>query len=180
MGNVSFQDGDGWLANAPDLGKQPAEVSHGSSIFGLAEVTRAPLVEDEARSSARSRAGPITRCHASRATSREGSFILASWGCPTFGGLGRSIRLRTDRPLIRPSRDLDGEAPAAQRLNDQAALEVGGVRPRMAPRTECHQAVEIEVRAPLGALDDVVDLEGVPGAPTLAPPGVDKALEIRP
>jgi len=28
----------------------------------------------------------------------------------------------------------------------------------MARRTERHQAVEIEVRAPLGALDDVVDL----------------------
>jgi hypothetical protein len=30
----------------------------------------------------------------------------------------------------------------------------------MAWRTERDQAVEIEVRAPLGALDDVVDLEG--------------------
>ena len=30
----------------------------------------------------------------------------------------------------------------------------------MAGRTERRQAVEIEVRAPLGALDDVVDLEG--------------------
>ena len=29
----------------------------------------------------------------------------------------------------------------------------------VARRTERHQAVEIEVRAPLGALDDVVDLE---------------------
>ena len=27
----------------------------------------------------------------------------------------------------------------------------------MARRAECHQAVEIEVRAPLGALDDVVE-----------------------
>ena len=30
----------------------------------------------------------------------------------------------------------------------------------MAGRAECDQAVEIEVRAPLGALDDVVDPEG--------------------
>jgi hypothetical protein len=40
----------------------------------------------------------------------------------------------------------------------------------MARRTERHQAVEIEVRAPLGALDDVVDLEGTPAATGLAPP----------
>jgi hypothetical protein len=40
----------------------------------------------------------------------------------------------------------------------------------MAPETECHQAVEVEVRAPLGALDDVVDLEGAPAATGLAPP----------
>jgi len=33
---------------------------------------------------------------------------------------------------------------------------------RMAGRTERHQAVEIEVRAPLGALDDLVGLEGAP------------------
>ena len=39
----------------------------------------------------------------------------------------------------------------------------------MARRTERHQAVEIEVRAPLGALDDVVDLEGAPAATGLAP-----------
>jgi hypothetical protein len=32
----------------------------------------------------------------------------------------------------------------------------------MARRTERHQPVEIEVRAALGALDDVVDFEGAP------------------
>jgi hypothetical protein len=32
----------------------------------------------------------------------------------------------------------------------------------MAGRTERHQAVEIEVRAPLGALDDVVEVRGDP------------------
>ena len=40
----------------------------------------------------------------------------------------------------------------------------------MAGRAERHQPVEIEVRAPLGALDDVVDLEGAPAATGLAPP----------
>jgi hypothetical protein len=40
----------------------------------------------------------------------------------------------------------------------------------MAGRAERHQPVEIEVRAPLGALDDVVDLEGAAAATGLAPP----------
>ena len=39
----------------------------------------------------------------------------------------------------------------------------------MARRTERHQAVEIEVRAPLGAPDDVVDPEGALAAADLAP-----------
>jgi hypothetical protein len=44
-----------------------------------------------------------------------------------------------------------------------------GIRLGMAGRAERHQAVEIEVRAPLGALDDVVDLEGAPAATGLGP-----------
>jgi hypothetical protein len=40
----------------------------------------------------------------------------------------------------------------------------------MAGRAERHQAVEVEVRAPLGALDDVVDFEGAPAATGLVPP----------
>jgi hypothetical protein len=34
----------------------------------------------------------------------------------------------------------------------------------MARRTECDQPIEIEVRAPLGPVDDVVDLDGAPAA----------------
>ncbi len=63
--------------------------------------------------------------------------------------------LRADRPLISPSGDLGGEAPVAERGDDQPAAGVGGIRLGMARRTERDQAVEIEVRAPLGALDDV-------------------------
>jgi hypothetical protein len=74
------------------------------------------------------------------------------------------LALRADRPLISPSRDLDGEVPVAQGDYDQAAACVGGIRLGMAGRTERHQAVEIEVRAPLGALDDVVDPEGASAA----------------
>jgi len=39
----------------------------------------------------------------------------------------------------------------------------------MARRAQRHQAVEVEVRAPLGVLDDVVDLEAAPAATGLAP-----------
>jgi hypothetical protein len=74
---------------------------------------------------------------------------------PLWGGGA----LRADRPLISLSGDLAGEAPLAERDDDQAAARVGGIRLGMARGAERHQAVEIEVRAPLGALDDVVDLE---------------------
>jgi len=83
---------------------------------------------------------------------------------------GRSFDpLRLDRPLIGPADDLDDEAPLAERGDDQAAARVGGIRSGMAWRTERRQAVEIEVRAPLGALDDVVDFEAALAATGLAP-----------
>src|ERR1700730_10125333 len=64
-------------------------------------------------------------------------------------------QLRVGPPLVSPSADLDRKkAPGAERGDDQAAARVGGIRLGMAPGTERHQAVEIEVRAPLGALDD--------------------------
>jgi hypothetical protein len=50
----------------------------------------------------------------------------------------------------------------------------------MAGRAERHQPVEIEVRAPLGALDDVVDLEadahaaGLADSPGAAQLGADR------
>jgi hypothetical protein len=75
-----------------------------------------------------------------------------------------------DRPLISPSGDLEDEAPVAQRGDHQPAPHVGGVGLGVARRTERHQAVEIEVRAALGALDDVVDFEGAPAATGLAAP----------
>ena len=37
-------------------------------------------------------------------------------------------------------------------MSEQAAPQVRGIRPRVARRAERHQPVEIEVRAPLGAL----------------------------
>ena len=73
------------------------------------------------------------------------------------------MALRADRPLTSPSGDLAGEAPVAERGDDQPAACIRGIGLGMTPATERHQPVEIEVRAPLGALDDVVDL-GDPSA----------------
>jgi hypothetical protein len=51
----------------------------------------------------------------------------------------------------------------------------------MAWRTERHQPVEIEVRAPLGALDDMVDLESAPPASGRAgTPFVGSARQLPP
>lgn len=57
--------------------------------------------------------------------------------------------------LSAPRGDLEASA-----RDEQPAARVGG----MARRTERHQPIEIEVGAPLGALDDVVGLEGAPVA----------------
>ena len=65
---------------------------------------------------------------------------------------------------------LDGEAPVAERGDDQPAVRVRSIRLRMAPGAERDQTVEVEVRAPLGALDDMVNLEGAPVAGRSAPP----------
>jgi hypothetical protein len=50
----------------------------------------------------------------------------------------------------------------------------------MAGGTERDQPVEVEVRASLGALDDVVDFESAPAATGLAPPvGAEDAQRVR-
>ncbi len=79
------------------------------------------------------------------------------------GMIGAFGRLRADGPLISSSGDLDGEAPVAERGDEHPAAHVGGIRLGMAWRAERHEAVEIEVRAPMGTLDDVVDF-GDPSA----------------
>jgi hypothetical protein len=66
-----------------------------------------------------------------------------------------------DRPLISPADDLADETAVAVWGDDQPAACIRGIGLGMTPGTERHQPVEIEVRAPLGALDDVVDRIGV-------------------
>ena len=106
-----------------------------------------------------------------RCPATSGSSPARTSSGPPSRVVGRSVgRLRADRPLISPSGGLEGEVPGAARGDDQPAAGVGGIRLGMARRTERHQQVEIEIRASLGALDDVVNLEGAPAATGLAPP----------
>src|ERR1700730_9843327 len=55
------------------------------------------------------------------------------------------------RLLPRSLPELEDEPTATGRHHDQPTARVGGIRLRMTWRTERHQPVEIEVRAPLGA-----------------------------
>jgi len=64
-----------------------------------------------------------------------------------------------DRPLVTAPDDGEREAAVTERHDHQPAPHVGSIRLRMARRTERDKAVEIEVRAALGALDDVVGVQ---------------------
>jgi hypothetical protein len=68
--------------------------------------------------------------------------------------------LRAGRPLVGPPGDGEGESPPAKRGDHQPAAHVGGIRLRVTRRAERHQAVEIEVRAALGAFDRMVQIPG--------------------
>src|SRR6266436_2933431 len=94
---------------------------------------------------------------------------------PTAGGRP----LRAGHPLVGPVHDLEGEATLATRGDHQPAACVGRIRLRMARSTERHQAVEVEVRAALGALPDVMHLEAVRGetAGLAPPPGAGQDLD---
>ena len=88
-------------------------------------------------------------------------------------------RLRACRPLVGPSGDLERELARPQQRDHQPAPQVRRVRLHVAGATDRHQPVKIEVRAPLGALDDVVDLEAAPAATCLAPPaGASASTEL--
>ena len=105
----------------------------------------------------------------------RGSLPDRAPGAPRLRGAPRArtidgLRLHPDGPLISPAGDLEAEAPVAEWGDEQPTARVGGFCLGLARRTERHQPIEIEVRAPLGALDDVVDLEGAPAATGLAPP----------
>jgi len=67
--------------------------------------------------------------------------------------------LRAGRPFVVTSHNRGAEPPSTKWGNHQPAARVRRIGLRMAWGTERHQAVEIEVRAALGALDDLVDVQ---------------------
>ena len=58
-------------------------------------------------------------------------------------------------PIVGSLDDLEREPALPERRDHQPAPHVRGIRLGMARRAERYQPVEVEVRAPLGALDDV-------------------------
>jgi hypothetical protein len=81
----------------------------------------------------------------------------------------RQRRPQGGRPFVRATDEGEGEPPSVERGDHQPAPPIGGIRLRVVGATDRHQAVEIEVGAALGALDDVMDLERAPAAPAGAP-----------
>ena len=102
------------------------------------------------------------------------------------GWLGRCHRgkatcistLLSDAPFVVPLLHLAVEAAAPERGNDESTPPEGGIRPGVAVAAEGDQLVAIEVRAPLGALDHVMDLEAGRGEATglAAPAGAGQNL----
>ena len=102
---------------------------------------------------------------ASRAvtTARASSGAMVARWCTQFLGLvvdpelaPAATFLRPDRPLVGPSDHRECELALPQRRDHQPTPPVGGICLRVARRTERDQAVQVEVRAALGALDDVI------------------------
>ena len=101
------------------------------------------------------------RVHLGRGAAREsipGASRGTTWRGVILGGAGGPVPepwpivtwLRADGPLISPSRDLDGESPVAERGDDQAAADVGGIRLRMAPGARARPGGRGRSPSPLG------------------------------
>jgi len=66
--------------------------------------------------------------------------------------------------------DVEGEAPITQRNDDQPTAGQRRVGLIMAASAECNQAVEVEVGAAAGALEDMVNVEATAATARLATP----------
>ncbi len=105
---------------------------------------------------------------------------------PLRSGWDSSIRcgavIRTclpKSPFTSPLYYRAAEPAVPERRDDEPTLAEGNVRLGVTGSAERDQAVAIEVRAPLGALPDVMHLEAVRGeAAALAPPA--SAIDLQP
>src|SRR5713101_2899279 len=70
-----------------------------------------------------------------------------------------------------PPHCLAPELAISEGRDDEPALAEGGIGLGVAVAAQGNQPVEVEVRAPLGALGDMMDVEASPDAARLADPG---------
>jgi hypothetical protein len=88
-----------------------------------------------------------------------------------------------DAPLAWSARYLAVELTLSEGRDDESALAEGGVGLGVAVAAEGDQPVEVEVRAPLGAFGDVMDVQAGPDAARLADPagaGQDLGADLLP
>src|SRR5437660_8518404 len=97
---------------------------------------------------------------------------------------GRSISIALlDAPFASPLHHLAVESALSQGRDDESALAERGIGLGVAVAAEGDQPVEVEVRAPLGALGDVMHLEARPDAARLTDPagtGQDLRADLLP
>ena len=96
------------------------------------------------------------------------------------GSISTALR---DAPFASPLHHLAVEAALSEGRDDESALAEGGIGLGVAVPAEGDQPVEVEVRAPLGALGDMMHVEAAPDAACLADPvgaGQDLGTDLLP
>jgi len=99
---------------------------------------------------------------------RRGDTISTSW---------------LDAPLAVPVLHLTAEPALSEGCDDESALAEGGIAPGVAVPAQGDQPVEVEVRAPLSALGDMVHVQASPDAAGLTGPagaGQDLSPDLAP
>src|SRR5438132_11160519 len=94
--------------------------------------------------------------------------VTSGFDATMRGGRSISIALR-DAPFASPLHHLAAESALSQGRDDESALAIRGIGLGVAVAAEGDQPVEVEVRAPLAALADLVHAEA--GAVAARPPG---------
>ncbi len=98
------------------------------------------------------------------------------WG----GSFSTSLR---DAPLAVPVPHLAAESALSEGRDDEPALAEGGIGLSVAVPAQGDQPVKVEVRAPLGALGDMVHVQACPHAAGLTGPagaGQDLGPDLAP
>src|SRR5437667_9014034 len=95
--------------------------------------------------------------------------VTSGFDATMRGGRSSSTTL-LDAPFASPLRNLEVESALSQGRDDEPALAIRGISLGVAVPAEGDQPVEVEIRAPLGAFDDMVHVETGPDAARLTDP----------